>query len=75
MFSCFEDNQGAVQLAAQNSATNSNSKHIDVRNHFLRELVRQRNIKVVQVPSKFQHADFFTKSLASFHRNFLMNLK
>ena len=34
----FEDNQGAVQLA-QNPITNSNAKHIDVRHHFLRELV------------------------------------
>ena len=37
---CFpvsEDNQGAVQLV-QNPVTNSNSKHIDVRHHFLREL-------------------------------------
>ena len=28
----FEDNQGAVQLS-QNSVSNSNSKHIDVRHH------------------------------------------
>ena len=62
-FPGFEDNQGAVQLA-QNPVTNSNSKHIDVRHHFLRELVRQRDIKVVQVPSEFQHADIFTKALA-----------
>ena len=40
----FEDNQGAVQLA-QNPVTTSNSKKIDVRHHFLRELVRQRDIK------------------------------
>ena len=77
-FPVFEDNQGAVQLA-QNPITNSNSKHIDVRHHFLRELVRQRNIKVVQVPSEFQHADILTKALAfdlfAFHRKFLMNLK
>ena len=33
-FSAFEDNQGTVQLA-QNPVTNSNSKHIDVRHHFL----------------------------------------
>ena len=51
-FPVFEDNQGAVQLA-QNPITNSNSKHIDVRHHFLRELVRQRDIKVVQAPSEF----------------------
>ena len=42
-FPVFEDNEGAVQLA-QNPITNSNSKHIDVRHHFLRELVRQRDI-------------------------------
>ena len=38
-FPIFEDNQGAVQLA-QNPVTNSNLKHINVRHHFLRELVR-----------------------------------
>ena len=77
-FPVFEDNQGAVQLA-QNTVTNSNSKHIDVRHHFLRELVRQRDIEIVQVPSEFQHAEILTKSLAfdlfAFHRKFLMNLK
>ena len=76
-FPVFEDNQGAVQLA-QNPITNSNSKHIDVRHHFLRELVRQRDIKVVQVPSEFQHADILIKALAfdsfAFQRKFLMNL-
>ena len=34
----FEDNKGAVQLT-KDSITNSNSKHIDVQHHFLRELV------------------------------------
>ena len=77
-FSVFEDNQGAVQLA-QNPVTDSNSKHIDVRHHFLRKLGRQMDIKVVQVPSEFQHADILNKALAfglfAFHRKFLMNLK
>ena len=77
-FLVFEDNQGAVQLA-QNPVSNSNSKHIDVRHRFLIELVRQRDVKVVQVPSEFQHADILTKALAfdlfAFHRKFLMNLK
>ena len=77
-FPVFEDSQGAVQLA-QNPITNSNSKHMDVHHHFLRELVRQRDIKVVQVPSEFQHADILTKALAfdlfALHRKILMNLK
>ena len=79
MFSGFEDSQGAVKLA-QNPITNSNSKHIDVRHHFLRELVRQRDIEVVRVASVFQHGDSLTtKALAfdlfAFHRKFLMKLK
>ena len=76
-FPVFEDSQGAVQLA-QNPITNPNSKHIDVGPHFLRERVRQRDIKVVQFPSEFQHADILTKALAydlfAFHRKFLMDL-
>ena len=77
-FPIFEDNQGAVRLA-QSPVTNSYSKHIDVRHHFLQELVRQRDIKVVQVPSECQHAYILNKSLAfdlfAFHREPLMNLK
>ncbi|CAB1111780.1 unnamed protein product [Ectocarpus sp. CCAP 1310/34] len=55
----FEDNQGAIQLA-QNPISNSNSKHIDVRHHFLRELVERKEISAIHVPSPYQHADFHT---------------
>ena len=77
-FPVFEGNQGTVQLA-QNPVSYSNSKHIYVRRHFRRELVRQRDIKVVQVLSPFQHADILTKAWAyhlfAFHQKFLMKLK
>ncbi|CAM9606791.1 unnamed protein product [Pylaiella littoralis] len=73
----FEDNEGAIQLA-KNPITNSNSKHIDVRQHFLRELVARGELSITHVPSQFQHADFLTKSLPvetfEFHRNFVMSL-
>ena len=76
-FPIFEDNQGAVQLS-QNPVSNSNSKHIDVRHHFFRELVRQGDISVSRVSSEYQHADILTKALAfdvfAVHRRFLMNL-
>ena len=77
-FPIFEDNQGAVQLS-QNPVSNSDSKHIDVRHHFFRELVRQGNISVNYVSSEYQHADILTKALLAFdlsviHRHFLMNL-
>ena len=76
-FPIFEDNQGAAQLL-QNPVSNSNLKHIDVRHHFFRELVRQGGISVNHVPSENQHANISTKSLAFdmfvTHRRFLMNL-
>ena len=46
----FEDSEGAVQLA-QNPVTNSNSMHIDVRHHFLRELVSNETISITHVRS------------------------
>ena len=73
----FEDNHGALQLS-KNPVSNSNSKHIDVRHHFLRELAHQGDIIVNHVPSEYQHADILTKVLAfdlfAIHRRFLMNL-
>ena len=61
-FPVFEDNQGALQLS-KNPVSNSNSKHIDVRHHFLKELIRQGDISVNNVPSEYQHADILTKVL------------
>ena len=73
----FEDNQGAIQLA-RNPITNSNSKHIDVRHHFIRELVARREISITHVSSEYQHADFLTKAISKesfeLHRDFVMNL-
>ena len=75
-FAIFEDNEGAVQLS-QNPVSNSSSKHIDVRHHFFRELVRQGDISVSHFPSEYQHADILTKALAFdvfvIQRCFLMN--
>ena len=48
---------------AKNPATTPNSKHIDIRLHFIRERVANGEIKVVYVPSEDQHADFLTKPL------------
>ena len=76
-FPVFEDNQGALQLS-KNRVSNSNSKHIDVRHYFLRELVHQGVIIVNHVLSEYQDANILTKVLAFdlfvIHRRFLMNL-
>ena len=57
-----EDNVGAIHLA-KNPATTPNSKHIDIRHHFIRERVATGEFKVVYLPSEEQRADFLTKSL------------
>ena len=77
-FSMFEDNQGAAQ-PSQNPVSNSNSKLIDVRHNCFRELIRQKDISVNNVPFEYQHAaDILSKALAFdvlvIHRPFLMNL-
>ena len=70
----FEDNQGTKDLA-ENPLSSSNSKHIDVRHHFLRELVSNGDISVEYLNTK-EHADILTKALSreSFevHRDFLI---
>lgn len=73
----FEDNQGAVELA-QIPVTNSNSKHMDVRHHFLREIILQRDTSISHMLSAYQHVDGLTKDLGTepfqVHCNYLMNL-
>ena len=72
----FEDNQGAIALA-ENPLSSARSQHIDVRFHFVGELLRAK-IDIQFVASEEQHADILTKSLAATpfksHRRFLLNL-
>ena len=74
----YEDNEGAIQIA-KHPISNSNSKHIDVRHHFLRELVERKEIEIIHIASQYQHADFLTKALPErefeFHREIVKNLK
>ena len=73
----FEDNQGAIALA-ENPLSSARSKHIYVRFHFVRELLRAKKNDIQFVASEEQHADILTKSLAATpfksHRKFWLNL-
>ena len=73
-----EVNVGAIHLA-KNLAITPNSKHIDIRHHFVRESVANGEFKVVYVPSEEQYAGFLTKPLHQgafeVHRNFVMNTR
>ena len=73
----FEDNQGAITIA-ENSISGGRTKHIDVRYHFIRELVERKVLNIQYTESSNQHADILTKPLGleafARHRSFLMNL-
>ncbi len=57
-----EDNQGAIHLAS-NPTTTQRSKHIDLRVHFVRDIVKQGKIILRHCPTSKQLADIFTKAL------------
>jgi len=67
----FSDNRGAIKLA-ENPIFHNRSKHIDVRHHFVREVLEKRYIEVIHKPSEDMAADIFTKGLSrSKHRRCL----
>ena len=55
------DNQGAVFLAKNETSTHT--KHVDVRYHFICELVEQGVIRLVYINTKSNTADALTKNL------------
>lgn len=56
------DNQSAIKFAT-NSEFHKRSKHIDVKYHFVRDLIENKSIEVSYVKSEDQLADIFTKGL------------
>ena len=73
----FEDNEGAIALAT-NPLSSGNSKHIDIRHHFLRSLTEDGVLAISHVPSEKQHADILTKALPrelfQSHRDFVLGM-
>jgi hypothetical protein len=57
------DNTGAIYLA-NNYTTGQRTKHIDIRDHYLRELVSRGIIKIIFVKSEENDADIYTKNLS-----------
>ena len=60
----FEDDQGGI-ASAENPLRSARSKHIDVRFHLVRELLRSQQINIQCKVSEEQHADILTKCLAA----------
>ena len=68
-----EDNEGAIALA-KNPVGHGRNKHIQLRHHFLRELVNTGKIVMTKIPTESQLADIFTKSLGTKRFLFLRKL-
>jgi hypothetical protein len=59
----YEDNQACINIA-KNPQEYSRTRHIQVRYHFIRELIASGKIQVVYCPTADQLADLFTKGLS-----------
>ena len=56
------DNNSIIQLS-KNSVFHDRSKHIDIRFHFLRDLIRDKIVELSYCNSQEQIADIMTKPL------------
>ena len=72
----FEDNAARIRMAT-NHGVSSRNKHLEVKMHFIRDLVNTKTIKLVKIGTKEQRADIFTKNLPRLafekHRSSLLN--
>ncbi|WJX56743.1 hypothetical protein P8452_42373 [Trifolium repens] len=48
---------------SKNPVQHSRTKHIDIRNHFIRELVEKKVVTLEHIATEDQLADIFTKPL------------
>ncbi|XP_046391667.1 secreted RxLR effector protein 161-like [Ischnura elegans] len=58
----YEDNQGCIKIAS-NEKFSARTKHIDVRHHFIRDLMKNNVIQLVYCRSEDMIADALTKPL------------
>ncbi|MGV7994806.1 Ty1/Copia family ribonuclease HI, partial [Mycobacterium kansasii] len=56
------DNSSAINIS-KNPIQHSRTKHIDIRFHYIRELVEGKIISLEYIPTEDQRADIFTKPL------------
>ena len=57
----YGDNQGAIFIAS-NAMQESRTKHIDIRYHYIRELINAKQVKLMFVPGEMNPTNIFTKN-------------
>ena len=65
------DNRGAIALT-KNTKDHGKVKHIDIRHHYIRDLLKSGAITLEQVSSADNLADIFTKPLPQDHHHHLL---
>jgi hypothetical protein len=65
------DSRGAIALT-KNTKNHGKVKHIDIRHHYIRDLLQSGSIVFEQVPSADNLADLFTKPLSRDHHHRLL---
>ena len=67
------DNQSAIHFA-KNQSFHEMSKHIDVRLHFVRDIIVAGEIRVGKIPTKDNPSNILTKSLNVTKFKYCLNL-
>ena len=60
----YYDNTSAINIS-KNPIQHSRTKHIDIRHHFIRELVENKTVVIEHVATENQLADIFKRALDS----------
>jgi len=66
------DNTSAIRIS-KNPMLHSNTKHIPIKYHFLREKVAEKTMKMECIPTREKIIDIFTKPLAKEPFEYLRN--
>ena len=56
------DNSSAIDIS-KNLVQHSKTKHVEIRYHFIRDLVERKIVILEYIPTKCQNANIFTKPL------------
>ena len=65
------DSRNAIKYITKNPVQHSQTKHVDVRHHFIRDHVEKGNVSLEFVSTNSQLADIFTQCLSEEQFNYI----